>query len=98
MACQLVGMMPRLAARPTRRQLFRAFTALASSLLCVALPAHAQFPEKFTNLKFFPKDISSSDLMQTMRGFSFALGTRCEHCHVQSSGGRFDFADDSKQP
>ena len=71
---------------------------LVAWILFAAVPASAQFPDTFTNLKFFPKDISSQELMQTMRGFSFALGTRCEHCHVQNSDGKFDFAADTKSP
>jgi len=34
-----------------------------------------------------------------MRGFSFALGTRCEHCNVEKAPGShdLDFAADDKQ-
>ncbi len=57
------------------------------SLLAIALlactPAAAQFPDKFTNLKVLPKNISKRELESTMRGFTFALGVRCDHCHVE---------------
>lgn len=42
----------------------------------------AQIPEKFENLQHFPRDITRDSLVQVMRGFSFALGVRCEYCHV----------------
>lgn len=63
-------------------------------------PAAAQFPEKFTNLKVLPKDISRGELQSTMRGFAFALNVRCEHCHVEKAGGKkfeMDFASDDKE-
>jgi len=68
-------------------------------LLC-SVPAAAQFPEKFTNLKVLPKDISRQELQSTMRGFAFALNVRCEHCHVEKTGGKkfeMDFAADDKE-
>jgi tetratricopeptide (TPR) repeat protein len=67
-------------------------------LLAQATPA--QIPDKFTNLKVLPKDISKAELQSTMRGFAFALGVRCEHCHVQKPGGKnleMDFAADDKE-
>ena len=78
------------------------------ALKCIALtlpllfaPATpAQFPDKFTNLKVLPKDISKAELQSTMRGFAFALGVRCEHCHVEKPGAKkFDlnFAADDKE-
>jgi hypothetical protein len=51
-------------------------------LLLAGTPAAAQFPDKFTNLKVLPKDISKRELESTMRGFAFALSVRCDHCHV----------------
>ena len=65
-----------------------------------SVPAPAQFPEKFTNLKVLPKDISQAELRSTMRGFAFALNVRCEHCHVEKAGGKkfdMDFAADDKE-
>jgi tetratricopeptide (TPR) repeat protein len=62
--------------------------------------AWAQFPDKFTNLKVLPKDISKAELQSTMRGFAFALNVRCEHCHVEKAGGKkfeMDFAADDKE-
>jgi tetratricopeptide (TPR) repeat protein len=62
-------------------------------------PLRAQFPDKFTNLKVLPKDISKHDLESTMRGFAFALGTRCDHCHSEKKAPEkgLDFAADDKE-
>jgi tetratricopeptide (TPR) repeat protein len=60
--------------------------------------ASAQTPDKFTNLKVLPKDISKRELETTMRGFAFALGVRCEHCHAEKKAPEkgLDFAVDDK--
>ena len=39
-------------------------------------------PEKFENLKVFPKDIPRDSLLGIMRGFTSALGVNCTYCHV----------------
>ncbi len=74
---------------------------LVLGALLAAGPARAQLqiPDKFTNLKVLPKDISKDDLLETMHSFSIALGVRCNYCHVQEGGnpqGQFDWASDSK--
>jgi tetratricopeptide (TPR) repeat protein len=62
--------------------------------------AHAQFPPtKLQNLKVFPKDIPVRALIDTMAGFTRALGVRCTYCHVGEEGqslSTFDFASDEK--
>ncbi len=55
-----------------------------------ASPANAQIPDTFTNLQVLPQDISRDSLIQVMRGFSFALGVRCQHCHVGGDGISFE--------
>jgi tetratricopeptide (TPR) repeat protein len=73
--------------------------ASLATLLCDAL-APAQIPDKFTNLKVLPKDISKEDLVATMRGFAGGLGVRCNHCHVGESPNDLkgmDFASDDKK-
>ena len=69
-------------------------------LSCVAItPLRAQIPQKFENLQFFPKDIPRDSLIQIMRGFSFALGVRCQYCHAGGDGISFqgvNFASDEK--
>jgi tetratricopeptide (TPR) repeat protein len=69
-----------------------------TAILFAAIPATAQFPDKFTNLKVLPKDISPAHLQDTMRGFAFALNVRCQHCHVEKPGAsqQFDFPADDK--
>ena len=53
-------------------------------IAAVPRAAGAQQPsQRFENLKVFPKDIPRDTLLQIMRGYTFALGVRCQHCHVQ---------------
>jgi tetratricopeptide (TPR) repeat protein len=74
------------------------WTAL-TIILFIASPSAAQFPDKFTNLKVLPKDISKHEMESTMRGFAFALGVRCDHCHVEKKTPEhgFDFTADDKE-
>ena len=63
--------------------------------------ASAQVPDKFTNLKVFPADTPKRELMNNMREFTWALGVRCNHCHVgqdPNSLEGYDFASDEKEP
>lgn len=51
------------------------------------------------NLQYFPKDITRPQLIAHMRGFSMALGVRCQHCHSGGDGVSLDgvdFAADDK--
>lgn len=51
------------------------------------------------NLKVLPKEISSKELSNTMKGFAVGLGVRCETCHVGKAGqplDTFDFESDDK--
>lgn len=63
-------------------------------------PARAQVPDPpYRNLEVLPRDISRAELIDIMRGFSFAVGARCEDCHVGPSGGSlvgFDFPADDR--
>src|SRR5258707_7510705 len=72
--------------------------SLLAIVLLACTPAAAQFPDKFTNLKVLPKDISKRELESTMRGFAFALGVRCDHCHVEKKAPEkgLDFPADDK--
>ncbi len=72
---------------------------LLLALSLAAVGAEAQVPDKFTNLRYFPKDISRQQLIGTMRGFSFSLNVRCEFCHAGKGGNKLeqmDFASDEK--
>jgi hypothetical protein len=68
------------------------------ALALAAGPALAQFPPDSTvNLKVLPRDIPARELINTMRGFTNALGVRCEHCHIGEEGeplAEFDFVSD----
>ncbi len=46
--------------------------------------------ENPANLQFFPSDIAPDSLVETMRGFSFALGVRCQYCHTGGDGISFE--------
>ena len=72
--------------------------SLLAMLLLASTPAVGQIPDKFTNLKVLPKEISKRELESTMRGFAFALGVRCEHCHVEKKAPEkgLDFPADDK--
>ena len=67
------------------------------AIVLASCNALGQFPDKFTNLQVLPKGIPKHDLEQTMRGFAFALGVTCEHCHVRSADKSMNFAADDKQ-
>ena len=65
-----------------------------------AAPATAQIPETFTNLQVLPRDIPRAELTRIMRGFTGALGVRCNHCHQIAGPASLegDFASDAKEP
>lgn len=79
----------------------RAAAALILAATALAAMGQARPPEKFTNLKVLPKDVSPAELRATMSGFTRALGVRCAYCHVieEGPGPRHeDFARDDKPP
>ena len=83
--------------RSLRRAALRLVPLVA--VLCWQGSASAQLPDKFTNLKILPKNVSKDELVTTMRGFSTGLGVRCNYCHapVDSTKGRgLNFASDAK--
>lgn len=69
------------------------------ALLLAAIPAQAQIPDNFTNLKVLPKDIKKPELVNIMRGFAGDLGVRCSHCHTAKDPNdlsTFNWASDQK--
>jgi hypothetical protein len=90
--------------RSTSRVLF----ALVLLPACVfLLPASAVEPQPtqeaaapppFENLQVLPKDIPRQELIDTMKGFTRALGVRCNHCHVGEGDDlrTYDFPSDAK--
>ena len=74
----------------TGRFVMRA-TICASMLLAMSgTPITAQIPDEFQNLRILPTDISRDSLLRVMRDFSFALGVRCQYCHVGGDGISFE--------
>ena len=57
---------------------------------------NAQIPDKFSNLKVLPKDISKGELIGNMKNAAIGLGVRCTFCHVGEGDdlSTFDFASD----
>jgi hypothetical protein len=75
--------------------------------LCIAINASAALGQQWTppapvNLKVLDSALDARELMTVMRGFTQALGVRCQHCHVFEGNdpnnlSRFDFANDDKR-
>lgn len=64
------------------------FALLVPVLVSTGLAA--QIPDEFTNLRVLPPEVSRESLLTVMRGFSFALGVRCQYCHVGGDGVSFE--------
>lgn len=74
-----------------------AIVFLSIALALVALPAMAQIPDEFTNLRLLPEDIEKESLVRTMKDFASGLGVRCKYCHVGPDNLQgMDFASDEK--
>ena len=69
-------------------------------LLGINSAAAQQFrwPEEPQNLQVLPDTLKGRELGQVMRGFTVALGVRCNHCHVGEGNDltQYDFAADDK--
>lgn len=73
---------------------------VALSVFQLVSLAAAQVPDQFSNLKVLPKDISKAELVETMKGFTRALGVRCSNCHRGEEGQpltSYDFASDERR-
>lgn len=69
------------------KQTIMSLLLLTIFVAAVGGTARADVPEKFTNLKVLPGDISKPELVGIMRGFSGALGMSCTGCHVEQVPG-----------
>jgi hypothetical protein len=73
---------------------------LTGLILLAAGTARAQFPPTAaTNLQVLPPGIRVDSLLQTMAGFTRALGVRCTYCHEGREGQPLDsinFASDAR--
>jgi hypothetical protein len=63
--------------------------------------APAQLPTRTQNLQVLPPETPVREVVDTMKGFTRALGVRCQHCHVHAGTdpndlATFDFASDEK--
>lgn len=82
----------------------RLFIVCVCSLV-LSRPAAAQAPGRFppdslVNVKVIPDTTPVIQVVGMMRNFSFALGVRCQFCHVGEEGmplAQFDFAKDEKR-
>ena len=81
----------------------RSLRLISLVALLISFPALAQDKKDIfanpQNLKVLPKDISSKELGDTMKGFAMGLGLRCESCHVGEPNTpleTFDFESDEK--
>lgn len=63
-------------------RVFRLLMILGAALALPTATTLAQIPERFENLQVLPREISRPELTRIMRGFTQALGVRCEFCHV----------------
>lgn len=71
---------------------------------CTAISQQKSIPAsadqlQFKNLKVLPPTITHDELIATMRNVALSLGTRCQHCHVQTATEPreiFDFPSDAK--
>lgn len=64
---------------------------LVGLMMLVASTARAQYPPKATtNLQVLPPTISVDSLLETMAGFTRALGVRCTYCHEGRDGQPLD--------
>jgi tetratricopeptide (TPR) repeat protein len=78
--------------------LFFALFAAATLLPTDRSLAEGPDDEKPKNLKVLPKDMSHREVVEIMRGYSMALGVRCEGCHYQSSPTEEPEFDSDKKP
>lgn len=77
--------------------------AMAGETGSPGLTAQQWMPPPPTNLEVIPADTEVRALVAMMRGYTRALGVRCQHCHVYKGDNpddltTFDFASDEKQP
>lgn len=57
-------------------------------------------PDSLVNVQVFPRTTPVMEVIGAMRNATFALGVRCQFCHVGEEGmplERFDFANDEKR-
>jgi hypothetical protein len=82
-------------------RLATAFAVSGALLVAPAARAQGRFPpDSLVNVKFFPATMSVRELINRMRFFTFALGVRCQYCHIGQEGqplDSFNFRSDDKR-
>ncbi|HVR40921.1 MAG TPA: c-type cytochrome [Thermoanaerobaculia bacterium] len=76
-----------------------AVLALLMILGCTTATSPPPQTSEFKNLQVFPRDIPHDELIAAMKGFTRALGVRCDFCHVVTATTpemEFDFPNDTK--
>ena len=74
--------------------------SIESELPLVAADTTWTWPDNPKNLQVLPADTGPFELSQVMRGFTRALGVRCQHCHIgteEMSLSEFDFVSDDNE-
>ena len=61
-----------------------------AALAGTSAEAAGQMPERAVNLQVLAEDLPQDSLIDIMRSFSFALGVRCQYCHVGGDGVSFE--------
>ena len=81
----------------------------AALVLAAASPLAAQgrgLPDSLVNTKVFPHNTPVREVVTAMRGFTAALGVRCDYCHTEQQGAagtgpaaprELDFPNDDKR-
>ncbi len=73
---------------------------LGAALSGATAQAQGKFPpDALKNVQALPEGTTVKQVVETMRGFTRALGVRCNHCHVVTAmtpKEEFDFASDAK--
>src|SRR5262245_35543161 len=74
---------------------------LAALVFPALLSAQGKWPpDSLVNVHVIPKTTSVIQVTGMMRNFTFALGVRCQFCHIGEEGqplDRFDFVKDEKR-
>jgi hypothetical protein len=77
-----------------------AFALLLAPPALFSQPPGRWPPDSLVNLQVFPRTTPVMEVIGAMRNATFALGVRCQFCHVGEEGmplERFDFASDEKR-
>ena len=76
------------------------FSVAAVLLMAASAAAQGKFPpDSLKNVQAMPEGTTVKQVVETMRGFTRALGVRCTHCHVGTEGQpleTMDFVVDTK--